>query len=85
MVRPGGHIANVGVHGKPVTLRLEELWITNITMTTGPGQRHDRSHADGSGGARKDRRARASAPTRSGLDQMVDAYDVFAHADTTTL
>ncbi len=35
LVRPGGRIANVGVHGKPVTLHLEDLWIKNITLTTG--------------------------------------------------
>jgi alcohol dehydrogenase len=35
IVRPGGHIANVGVHGKPVDLQLQKLWIQNITLTTG--------------------------------------------------
>jgi alcohol dehydrogenase len=30
----GGHIANVGVHGKPVDLHLEKLWSSNITLTT---------------------------------------------------
>ena len=35
LVRPGGHIANVGVHGEPVTLHLEDLWIANLVMTTG--------------------------------------------------
>jgi alcohol dehydrogenase len=35
LVRPGGHVANVGVHGKPVTLHLEDLWIRNVTITTG--------------------------------------------------
>ena len=35
LVRPGGHIANVGVHGKAVTLHLESMWIKNITITTG--------------------------------------------------
>ena len=35
IVRPGGHIANVGVHGHPVTLHLETLWIRDITITTG--------------------------------------------------
>jgi alcohol dehydrogenase len=33
--RPGGHIANIGVHGEPATLHLEEQWIRNITVTTG--------------------------------------------------
>jgi alcohol dehydrogenase len=35
LARPGGHIANIGVHGQPVTLHLEELWIRNVTITTG--------------------------------------------------
>lgn len=35
LARPGGHVANIGVHGEPVTLHLEELWIRNITITTG--------------------------------------------------
>jgi alcohol dehydrogenase len=35
LVRPGGHVANVGVHGRPATLHLETLWIKNITITTG--------------------------------------------------
>lgn len=34
-VGAGGHIANVGVHGKSVTLHLETLWSKNITITTG--------------------------------------------------
>ena len=32
---PGRHVANIGVHGAPTTLHLEELWIKNITITTG--------------------------------------------------
>ncbi|GAB2953296.1 zinc-dependent alcohol dehydrogenase family protein [Nonomuraea fastidiosa] len=35
LVRPGGHVANVGVHGRPATLHLEDLWIRNLTITTG--------------------------------------------------
>jgi alcohol dehydrogenase len=35
VVRPGGHIANVGVHGTSVDLQLQDLWIKNITLTTG--------------------------------------------------
>lgn len=32
---PGGRLANVGVHGQSVEFHLEELWIRNITVTTG--------------------------------------------------
>ncbi|MEH6656840.1 zinc-dependent alcohol dehydrogenase family protein [Leeuwenhoekiella marinoflava] len=35
IVRPGGHVANVGVHGKPVSLEIQDLWIKNITITMG--------------------------------------------------
>jgi alcohol dehydrogenase len=35
LVRPGGRVANVGVHGHSVTLHLETLWIHGITITTG--------------------------------------------------
>jgi alcohol dehydrogenase len=35
IVRPGGHVANVGVHGHSATLHLETLWIRDITITTG--------------------------------------------------
>lgn len=35
IVRPGGHIANIGVHGQSVDLQIQELWIRNITITMG--------------------------------------------------
>ncbi len=35
IVNTGGHIANVGVHGKSTILHLEKLWSKNITITTG--------------------------------------------------
>jgi alcohol dehydrogenase len=35
LVRAGGHVANIGVHGKPATLHLESLWTRDITITTG--------------------------------------------------
>jgi len=35
LVRPGGHVANIGVHGEPATLHLEEQWIRDITIRTG--------------------------------------------------
>lgn len=35
VVSIGGHISNVGVHGKPVTFNLDDLWIKNITLSTG--------------------------------------------------
>ena len=38
IVRPGGHIANVGVHGKKVDLQIQDLWIKNITLNNRAGQ-----------------------------------------------
>jgi alcohol dehydrogenase len=35
LIRPGGRLANVGVHGKCVTLHLEKLWIRDVLITTG--------------------------------------------------
>ena len=35
LVRPCGHVANIGVHGEPATLHLEDLWIKDVTITTG--------------------------------------------------
>ena len=34
-IRPGGRVANAGVHGKPVSFPIERDWINNITITTG--------------------------------------------------
>jgi len=35
LIRPGGRVANVGVHGEAATLHLEDLWIRDVTITTG--------------------------------------------------
>ncbi|GME73717.1 unnamed protein product [Ambrosiozyma monospora] len=35
LIAPGGAVANVGVHGKAVELKLQDLWIKNIKITTG--------------------------------------------------
>jgi alcohol dehydrogenase len=34
IVAAGGHVANIGVHGRSVTLHLEKLWARNITLRT---------------------------------------------------
>ncbi|MFF1442792.1 zinc-dependent alcohol dehydrogenase family protein [Streptomyces sp. NPDC058295] len=82
MVRPGGHVANIGVHGKPATLHLEDLWIKNVTITTGLVDTHStptllRMAAAG-------RLPTAQLVTHSfPLDRMEEAYDVFARAADT--
>jgi alcohol dehydrogenase len=35
VIRPGGRVANIGVHGHSATLHLESLWIRDVTITTG--------------------------------------------------
>jgi alcohol dehydrogenase len=35
LIRPGGRIANIGVHGQAATLHLEDEWMKDITITTG--------------------------------------------------
>jgi alcohol dehydrogenase len=82
LVRPGGHIANIGVHGRPATLHLESLWIKDVTITTGLVDTSTtpillRMLAD-----------RMFDPTslvthRFALPQMMEAYDVFARPDET--
>jgi alcohol dehydrogenase len=34
ILAPGGRLANIGVHGKPVSLHLEKLWDRNVAITT---------------------------------------------------
>ncbi|GAA3355433.1 hypothetical protein GCM10017744_017940 [Streptomyces antimycoticus] len=82
MVRPGGRIANVGVHARPVTLHLEELWIKNLTITTGLVDTFSTPTLLSLLAA-----GRLPASTLIThlfeLDQMEEAYDVFARAADT--
>jgi len=78
LIRPDGHVANVGVHGKPATLHLEDLWIRNVTITTGLVDTVStptllRMLAAGRLDATK------FITHRFGLSEMDEAYDVFAH------
>jgi alcohol dehydrogenase len=82
VIRPGGRVANVGVHGAPATLHLEELWIKDVTITTGL--------VDTSSTPRllsmlaSGRLAMPGLIThRFSLDEMQDAYDVFSRAAET--
>ena len=82
IVRPGGHVANVGVHGHPVTLHLETLWIRGLTITTGlvdtfTTPRLLKLVAEG----RLD--ATAFVTHRFSLDDTMAAYDTFAAAAET--
>jgi alcohol dehydrogenase len=79
LVRPGGRVANIGVHGQPATLHLETLWIKNITITTGLVDTSStptllklvsEGRLDPTG----------FATHRFKLNEIMDAYDVFADA-----
>jgi alcohol dehydrogenase len=82
LVRPGGHVANVGVHGAPATLHLETLWIRGLTVTmslvdTSTTARLLKLIADG----RLD--PLPFATHRFPLDEAMAAYDTFAAAADT--
>ncbi|MFE7841436.1 zinc-dependent alcohol dehydrogenase family protein [Streptomyces sp. NPDC057474] len=82
MVRPGGHVANVGVHGKPATLHLEDLWSKNVTITTGLVDTHSTPTLLRMAAAGRLPTAQLVTHTFP-LDRMEEAYDVFARAADT--
>ncbi|MGW5968763.1 zinc-dependent alcohol dehydrogenase family protein [Streptomyces sp. NPDC055186] len=82
MVRPGGHVANVGVHGKPVTLHLEDLWIKNVTITTGLVDTRSTPTLLRMASAGRLPTSQLVTHTFS-LDQMEEAYEVFGNAAET--
>jgi alcohol dehydrogenase len=79
LARPGGRIANIGVHGKPAMLHLENQWARDITITTGL--------VDGSSTPTLMRLAAAGqldagrfVTHRFAMDDFERAYDVFGDA-----
>ena len=82
LVRPGGHVANIGVHGGPATLHLEELWTRDVTITTGLVDTYStptllkllRGHQLDAG---------RFVTHHFALDQIEEAYDVFSNAGET--
>jgi alcohol dehydrogenase len=82
LIRPGGRVANAGVHGHPARLHLEKLWIRNILVTTGLVDTFStpkllRLIEQG----RLD--ATPFATHHFDLESMEEAYDVFSDAATT--
>ena len=82
LVRPGGRIANIGVHGRAVTLQLDEQWIRDITITTGLKDTSStptlmRLVTSGQIDAKR------FITHHFGLDEFEEAYDVFAGAADT--
>jgi alcohol dehydrogenase len=82
LVRPGGHVANIGVHGKPATLHLESLWIRDITVTTGLVDAYSTSTLMRLVEAHQIDAARF-ATHHFKLSEMTDADDTFQNAATT--
>jgi alcohol dehydrogenase len=79
IIAPGGHIANVGVHGKPVELHLEKLWIKNITLTTGLVCTHSTPmllQTVSSGKLKPEQ----LVTHRFALNDVIQAYEVFGNA-----
>ncbi|MBW0102325.1 alcohol dehydrogenase catalytic domain-containing protein [Pseudonocardia sp. KRD291] len=79
LVRPGGTIANIGVHGAPVTLPMDAMWIQNVTMTMGLVDTVSIPtllKMVGSGRIPAEKMGTHSFT----FDQMDDAYDVFSNA-----
>ena len=82
LIRPGGRVANVGVHGHPAMLHLERLWTRDVTITTGLVDTSTIPQL-----LRLIRGGRLDPTTlithRFGLDDTMHGYDVFADAATT--
>jgi alcohol dehydrogenase len=82
IVRPGGRVANVGVHGHPATLHLETLWIKDVTITTGLVDTSTTPRLlELIAGGRLD--PTVFATHRFTLDETLSAYDTFAAAAET--
>ena len=82
IVAAGGTIANIGVHGIKVDLHLEKLWDRNITITTRLVDTVSTPML------LKTLNSHQLDPTplithRFKLDQIPDAYEIFAHAAQT--
>ncbi|MBM7276502.1 zinc-dependent alcohol dehydrogenase family protein [Gordonia rubripertincta] len=82
VVRPAGHVANVGVHGAPVEFALQDLWISNINVSMGL------VNTDTLGVLLKLVAQRRIDPDlfishRFALDDIIEAYDVFGRAAET--
>jgi alcohol dehydrogenase len=82
IIAPGGTIANIGVHGTKVALRLETLWDRNITITTRLVDTVSTPML------MKTLQSHKIDPKllithRFELDRILDAYETFAHAAKT--
>jgi len=82
IVRPGGHVANVGVHGKAVSLELQNLWIQNISISMGLVNTNTTPLLLKLVMSKKIQ-AEKFATHFFGFDEFIDAYDTFSRAAET--
>ncbi len=82
IIAPGGTIANIGVHGKPVSLHLEQLWDRNIAITTRLVDTVSTPMLLNAVRARKIEPKRL-VTHHFELERIRDAYDTFGHAAKT--
>ena len=83
LIRPGGRVANVGVHGAPASLHLEDLWIKNVTITTGLVDTYSTPTLLRLVTSRQLESAKF-VTHHFALEQFMEAYDVFARAAETS-
>lgn len=79
IVRPGGNVANVGVHGAPVELKINELWIANINISMGLVNTNTLPMLLKLVAEKKVPASKFVTHTFS-FDQFIEAYDVFGAA-----
>ncbi len=79
IIRPGGHVANVGVHGKAVSLEIQDLWIKNITLTTGLVNTNTTAMLLKTVESKK-LKPEQLITHRFKLDDIMEAYEVFGNA-----
>jgi alcohol dehydrogenase len=82
LVRPGGHIANIGVHGTPATLHLETLWTRDVTITTGLVDTYSTPTLSRLLGTHQVDAARF-VTHHFDFEEFVKAYEVFSNASET--
>ena len=82
LVRPGGTVANCGVHGKSVELKLQDLWIKDLAITTGLVSATTLPMLLKLVEQRK-LQPQEFVTHRFQLDEIVDAYDTFSNAAAT--
>jgi len=82
IVRPGGSVANVGVHGAPVELALQDLWIMDLSITMGLVSTSTTPMLLKLVAQQK-LAAEKFATHHFTLDQMMEAYETFGRAAET--